>query len=45
MRLRRETIITLKWIAERLYMENWTHVLNCLSATPQLLTWSVNSED
>ena len=30
---------------ERLYMENWTHVLNCPSATSQLLTWSVNSED
>jgi putative transposase len=29
-RLRRETIMTLKWIAQRLHMGTWTHVSNCL---------------
>ena len=30
-RLRRETIMTLKWIARRLHMGSWTHVSNCLA--------------
>jgi len=30
-RLRRETMMTLKWIAERLYMGTWTNVANCLA--------------
>lgn len=30
-RLRRETIMTLKWIAQRLRMGSWTHVSNCLA--------------
>jgi putative transposase len=30
-RLRRETIMTLKWIAQRLSMGSWTHVSNCLA--------------
>ena len=30
-RLRRETIMTLKWIAQRLQMGSWTHVSNCLA--------------
>jgi hypothetical protein len=30
-RLRRETTMTLKWIAERLYMGTWTNVANCLA--------------
>ena len=29
-RLRRETGMTLKWIAQRLHMGAWTHVSNCL---------------
>jgi hypothetical protein len=29
-RLRRETTVTLKWIAERLRMGTWTHVANRL---------------
>jgi len=29
-RLRRETAMTLKWIAKRLKMGAWTHVSNCL---------------
>src|SRR5262249_16021928 len=29
-RLRRETTMTLKWIAQRLHMGSWTHVSNCL---------------
>lgn len=29
-RLRQETTITLKWIAQRLAMGTWTHVSNCL---------------
>jgi hypothetical protein len=29
-RLRQETIMTLKWIAQRLHMGAWTHVSNCL---------------
>ena len=32
MRLRRETIMTLKWIARCLHMGSWTHVSNCLAA-------------
>jgi hypothetical protein len=31
LRLRRESIMTLKWIAERLHMGSWTHVSNCLA--------------
>ena len=30
-RLRRESIMTLKWIAGRLHMGSWTHVSNCLA--------------
>ena len=30
-RLRRESIMTLKWIARRLHMGSWTHVSNCLA--------------
>jgi REP element-mobilizing transposase RayT len=30
-RLRRESIMTLKWIARRLRMGSWTHVSNCLA--------------
>lgn len=30
-RLRRDTLMTLKWIARRLQMGNWTHVSNCLA--------------
>jgi hypothetical protein len=30
-RLRHETIMTLKWIAQRLQMGSWTHVSNCLA--------------
>ena len=30
-RLRAETSVTLKWIAEQLYMGTWTHVANRLS--------------
>jgi hypothetical protein len=30
-RLRRETIMTLKWIAQRLEMGSWTHVSNLLA--------------
>ena len=33
LRLRRENIMTLKWIAQRLHMGSWTHVLNCLATT------------
>ena len=29
-RLRRETTMTLKWVAQRLRMGAWTHVSNCL---------------
>ncbi len=29
-RLRQETTMTLKWIAQRLHMGTWTHVSNCL---------------
>jgi REP element-mobilizing transposase RayT len=32
MRLRRESIMTLKWIAQRLKMGSWTSVSNCLAA-------------
>jgi putative transposase len=31
LRLRRETTMTLKWIAQRLQMGSWTHVSNCLA--------------
>jgi hypothetical protein len=31
LRLRRESIMTLKWIARRLRMGSWTHVSNCLA--------------
>jgi hypothetical protein len=31
-RLRRETSVTLKWIAARLRMGSWSHVSNLLSA-------------
>jgi hypothetical protein len=34
-RLRAETSVTLKWIAEQLYMETWTHVANRLQCTKQ----------
>ena len=30
-RLRRDTVMTLKWIAQRLHMGRWTHVSNCLA--------------
>jgi hypothetical protein len=30
-RLRAETTMTLKWIAERLSMGTWTNVANCLA--------------
>jgi hypothetical protein len=33
LRLRRETLMTLKWIAQRLQMGSWTHVSNCLAMT------------
>ncbi len=32
-RLRRETTVTLKWIASRLHMGSWTYVANLLSTT------------
>ena len=32
-RLRRETTMTLKWIAKRLQMGTWTNVANCLAKT------------
>jgi hypothetical protein len=31
-RLRRETTMTLKWIAHRLHMGSWTYLSNCLAA-------------
>lgn len=31
LRLRRESIMTLKWIAQRLHMGSWTNVANCLA--------------
>jgi len=31
LRLRRESIMTLKWIAQRLRMGSWTNVSNCLA--------------
>jgi len=31
LRLRRESIMTLKWIAQRLQMGSWTNVSNCLA--------------
>jgi hypothetical protein len=33
LRLRWESIMTLKWIAQRLHMGSWTHVSNCLATT------------
>jgi hypothetical protein len=33
LRLRRESIMTLKWIAQRLQMGSWTNVSNCLAMT------------
>jgi REP element-mobilizing transposase RayT len=33
LRLRRESIMTLKWIAQRLHMGSWTHVSNCVATT------------
>jgi hypothetical protein len=33
LRLRRESIMTLKWIAQRPHMGSWTHVSNCLATT------------
>ena len=33
-RLRTETSVTLKWIAEHLHMGSWTHVANRLSQHP-----------
>jgi len=36
-RLRRETTMTLKWIAETLRMGTWTHVSNLLRPTRQLV--------
>jgi hypothetical protein len=30
-RLRHETTMTLKWIAQRLHMGTWTNVANCLA--------------
>jgi hypothetical protein len=35
LRLRREGIMTLKWIAPRLQMESWTKVSNCLANKSQ----------
>lgn len=35
LRLRRESIMTLKWIAQRLHMGSWTHVSNCLAMIPK----------
>ena len=32
LRLRRESIMTLKWIAQRLQMGSWTNVANCLAS-------------
>jgi len=34
-RLRQETTMSLKWIAERLQMGTWTYVSNLLNAPPQ----------
>lgn len=42
--LRRETTMTLRWIAQRLCMGTWTHVSNCLAAT-RTVERSVKSED
>jgi hypothetical protein len=33
LRLRRESIMMLKWIAQRLQMGSWTNVSNCLATT------------
>jgi len=35
LRLRRESIMTLKWIARRLQMGSWTNVANCLASKAQ----------
>jgi hypothetical protein len=34
-RLRQETTMSLKWIAQRLQMGSWTYVSNLLNETPQ----------
>ena len=34
-RLRRDTIMTLKWIAQRLQMGSWTYVSNCLAGNAE----------
>jgi hypothetical protein len=34
-RLRQETTMSLKWIAERLHMSSWTYVSNLLNEQPQ----------
>jgi hypothetical protein len=34
-RLRQETTMSLKWIAERLHMGSWTYVSNLLNEQPQ----------
>jgi len=44
LRLRRENIMTLKWMAQRLHMGSWTQVSNCLATTTNEGR-SVNSED
>jgi len=36
-RLRKETTMSLKWIAARLDMGRWTYMSNLLGADPQLL--------
>jgi len=41
-RLRQETPVSLKWIAQRLHMGTWTYVFNLLRAKPPCC---VNSED
>jgi len=34
-RLRQETIMSLRWIAQRLQMGSWTYVSNLLNEQPQ----------
>lgn len=41
-RLRQETPVSLKWIAQRLHMGSWTYVFYLLHAKP---AYGVNSED
>jgi hypothetical protein len=43
-RLRRETAMSLKWIARRLHMGSWTYVSNLLNEKRKK-TICVNSED